>query len=61
VKNKEVLQRAKNDRNTLSTVPTRGEGGSRYKLQGPGSPEGARGPTMLHMFLSLSVVSDVIR
>jgi hypothetical protein len=28
--------------------------GSRYKLPGPGDPEG--GPTVLHMFLSFSVV-----
>jgi hypothetical protein len=28
----------------------RERGGSRYKVPGPGSPEGSRGPTMLHTF-----------
>ena len=39
-------------------VPTRGRE-SRYKLPGPGRPEEARGPTMLHMFLSFSHLSIV--
>ena len=34
--------------------------GSRHKQPGPGGPEGAPGPTMLHMFLSLSVVSLLV-
>ena len=37
------------------------EGGSRYKLPGPSGTEGARGPNMLPVFLSVSVVSDVNR
>jgi len=40
-------------------VPTRGRE-NRYKLPGPGRPEGARGPTMLHMFLSVSAVSSFV-
>ena len=34
-------------------------GGIRNKLPSPGRPEGARGPTTLHMFLSFSAVSFV--
>jgi hypothetical protein len=34
---------------------------SRYKLVGPGGPEGGPGPEIFHIFLSFSVVSDVIR
>jgi hypothetical protein len=32
-------------------------GGNRYKLAGPGGPEGDRGPIMLHICLSFSMVS----
>jgi len=39
----------------INAVPKVG-GGSRYKLTGPGGPEGAPGSTMLHMFLSFPLV-----
>jgi len=59
VKNKEALQRAKND--TLRTVTTGAGGGAGTNYRDPAVRKGAQGPTMLRMFLSLSVVSDVIR
>jgi hypothetical protein len=34
---------------------------SRYKLVGPCCPEGGPGSEIFHVFLSFSVVSDVIR
>jgi len=39
---------------------SRGAGGSRYKLLGPGGPEGGRSSNTLHMFLSLSVLSLLV-
>jgi hypothetical protein len=42
---------------TSSVVETGGRRESRYKLPWPGGPEGGRSPTMLHMFLSVPVVS----
>jgi len=47
--------------NTRSVLAGGAEVGSRYKLPGPSGPEGARGPTTLPTFLSVSVRSDVIR
>jgi len=41
----------------IHSAETRGE--SRHKFPGPGGPE--RGPTMLHMILSFSLVSGLMR
>jgi hypothetical protein len=46
--------------NEPHAAPTRGgQAGTNYTV--PAIRKGARGPTMLHTFLSFSVVSDVIR
>ena len=42
------------------TVLMGGGGGIRYKLSGPGGPEGGPGPDCVAYFLSFSVVSSCV-